>query len=164
MKAYRRSRGISPLFPNLGTVWKLLFSFTPRPLCPQNKSQYPLNRRTGEPQGRSRRFGEEKSFLPLSEFELVWLSLHIGLILKQVGGPIIRINGKIWKELNYFVLVGRVLYCVLPIFFHLFLCIVNRFCKSQTCGPKVKYIVCPKFPTLSLTLTLQMCRLKLVLC
>ena len=164
IKAYRRSRGISPLFLNLGTVWKLVFNFTPQPLCPQEKSRYSLNRRASVPQSRSGHFGQERSFLPLPEFEPVWLSLHIGLILKQVSGLIIRINGKMWKELSYFMLLSYVPSYVLPLSFRLLLCIVNPFCKSQTCGQKVKYIVCPTFPTLGLTLTLQICRLKLVSC
>jgi hypothetical protein len=45
-------------------------SFTPRPLYLQGKSLwYPLDRRLGEPQTRSRRGGEEKNFQPPQEIE-----------------------------------------------------------------------------------------------
>jgi len=37
---------------------------------------------------------KRKVSCPSPEFEFVGLSLHIGIILKQVGGLIIRIN---WK-------------------------------------------------------------------
>jgi hypothetical protein len=47
-------------FFNLGTSWKLLASFTPRPLHPrERKPRFPLDRRLGGPQSRSGRRGEE---------------------------------------------------------------------------------------------------------
>jgi len=43
MKAYWVSGGIDPLFLNLGTRWRWVVSFTPRPLYLQGKSPwYPL--------------------------------------------------------------------------------------------------------------------------
>jgi hypothetical protein len=51
MKAYRGSRGIAPLVFNIGTVWRWVATFTPRP------------------QSRYGRFGEEKNFLCLPGFE-----------------------------------------------------------------------------------------------
>jgi hypothetical protein len=45
------SGGITPHILALGTRWKLVVSFTPRPLYPQGKSPwYPLDRRLGGPQ------------------------------------------------------------------------------------------------------------------
>jgi hypothetical protein len=46
---------------NLGTGWRLVVSFTPRPFYPRGKSpRYPLDRRLGGPQNRSGRGGEKK--------------------------------------------------------------------------------------------------------
>jgi hypothetical protein len=47
---------IDPYFLYLGTGWRCVVSFTPRPLYPG----YPLDRRFSGPQSRSGRFGEEK--------------------------------------------------------------------------------------------------------
>jgi hypothetical protein len=70
MKAYWGSGGIAPLILDLGTRWRWVVSFTPRPLYPQGKSPwYPLNRRLGGPQSRSRRGGEEKNSQPLPGLE-----------------------------------------------------------------------------------------------
>jgi len=58
-----------------------------RPLDSQGKkTPYPLNRRLGVAQSLSGRFGEEKNFLPLPEFEprtvqLVAKSLYCEMIL-----------------------------------------------------------------------------------
>jgi hypothetical protein len=61
---------IDPSFLDLGTSWKLVFSFTPEPLYPRGKSfLYPLNRRLGGPQSRSGRHAEEKILAPM-ELEL----------------------------------------------------------------------------------------------
>jgi hypothetical protein len=65
MKAYWRSGGIAPRILDLGTRWRRVVSFTPRPLYPQGKSPwYPLDRRLGGPQSRSGRGGEEKNPQP----------------------------------------------------------------------------------------------------
>jgi hypothetical protein len=57
--------GVAPRILNLGTTWRWLISFTPRPLYPQGKSPwYPLDRRLGGPQSRSGRGGEEKNSQP----------------------------------------------------------------------------------------------------
>jgi hypothetical protein len=61
---------IDPHFLDLGTRWRWVFNFTPRPLYPRRKSsRYTLDRRLGEPQSWSRRFGEDK-FLTLRGLEL----------------------------------------------------------------------------------------------
>jgi hypothetical protein len=71
MKAYWGSGRISPRIPDLGTRWRRVFSFMPRPLYAQGKSPcYPLDRRLGGPQSRSRRGGEEKNSQPLQGLEL----------------------------------------------------------------------------------------------
>jgi hypothetical protein len=58
MKAYG---GIDPHFLDLGTNWRWVVSFTPRPLYPWEKSpRYPLDRMLGGPQSHSGRHGEEK--------------------------------------------------------------------------------------------------------
>jgi hypothetical protein len=65
MKTYWGSGGIAPRILDLGTRWRQMVSFTPRPLYPQGKSpSYPLDRRLGGPQGRSGRGGEEKNSQP----------------------------------------------------------------------------------------------------
>jgi hypothetical protein len=52
-------------FFDLGTKYRWVVSFTPRPLYPQGKrSWYPLDRRPGGPQSRSGRGGEEKNSQP----------------------------------------------------------------------------------------------------
>jgi hypothetical protein len=57
-------------FFDLGTRWRWVVSFTPRPLYPQGKSPlYPLDRGLGGPQSRSGRGGEEKNFQPPPEIE-----------------------------------------------------------------------------------------------
>jgi hypothetical protein len=62
MKTYWDSEGIALRILDLGTRWRWVVSFTPRPLYPQGKSpRYPLDRRLGEPQSRSGRGGEEKN-------------------------------------------------------------------------------------------------------
>jgi len=50
MEAYWGSRCIAPCILDLGTRWKAVVSFTPRPLYPQGESHwYPLDRRLGGP-------------------------------------------------------------------------------------------------------------------
>jgi hypothetical protein len=50
MKAYWGSGGIAPRILDLGTGWRCVVNFTPRPLYPQGRSpRYPLDRRLGEP-------------------------------------------------------------------------------------------------------------------
>jgi hypothetical protein len=56
---------IDPRFLDLGTSWRLMVSFKPRPLYPRGKShRYPLDRRLGGPQSRSERH-EEVNILAL---------------------------------------------------------------------------------------------------
>jgi hypothetical protein len=65
MKTYCGSGGIGPRILNLGTRWKWVVSFTPRPLYPQRKSPwYLLDRRLGGSQSRCGRGGEEKNSQP----------------------------------------------------------------------------------------------------
>jgi hypothetical protein len=47
------SRGIAPLFHDFGTRWGWVVIITPWPPLPPEKTQYPLYRRLGGPQGRS---------------------------------------------------------------------------------------------------------------
>jgi hypothetical protein len=55
---------------DLGTRWRRVVSFTPRPPYPQgNSPRYPLDRRLGGPQIRSGRGGEEKNSQPPPGFE-----------------------------------------------------------------------------------------------
>jgi hypothetical protein len=70
MKAYWGSRIIPPHILDLGTRWRWVVNFTPRPLYPQGKSLwYTLNRRLGGPKRGSGRGGEEKNSQPLPGLE-----------------------------------------------------------------------------------------------
>jgi hypothetical protein len=61
---------MAPRIPDLGTRWRWVVSFTPRPLCLQGKSRwYPLDRKLGGPRSRSGRGGEEKNSQPLPRLE-----------------------------------------------------------------------------------------------
>jgi hypothetical protein len=65
MKIYWGNGGIAPRIIDLGTRWRWVVSFTPRPLYPQGKNPwYPLNRRLGGPQSRFGHCGEEKNSQP----------------------------------------------------------------------------------------------------
>jgi hypothetical protein len=67
MKAYWGSGGIAPCILDLGTRWRLVVSFTSRPLYPQWKSPcYPLDRKLDGFQNRSGHGGEEKNSQALS--------------------------------------------------------------------------------------------------
>jgi hypothetical protein len=60
-KTYWRNGGIALCILNLGTTWRWVVSFMPRPLYPQGKSPwYPLDRRLGGSQSRSGGVDEEK--------------------------------------------------------------------------------------------------------
>jgi hypothetical protein len=60
------SGGIAPWILDLGTRWRWVVSFTPRPRYPQGNSPwYPFYRRLCGPQSRSGRGGEEKNSQPL---------------------------------------------------------------------------------------------------
>jgi hypothetical protein len=62
MEAYWRGGGIAPHILDLGTSWRWVVSFTPRPLYTQGKSpRYPQDRRLGGPQSRSGHGGEENN-------------------------------------------------------------------------------------------------------
>jgi hypothetical protein len=51
MKAYWGSGHITPCILDLGTIWRWMVNFTPRPFYPQGKSPwYPLDRRLDGPQ------------------------------------------------------------------------------------------------------------------
>ena len=65
MKADRKSRGVAPLFLNLGTRWRSVVNFTPQPLCRRKEPRYPLSGGLGG----SVLIGEEKNLLPLPAFE-----------------------------------------------------------------------------------------------
>jgi hypothetical protein len=56
------SECIDQYFLDLGTSWRWVVNFTPRPLYPRGRSpRYLLDRRLGGPQSQSGRFGEEKT-------------------------------------------------------------------------------------------------------
>jgi hypothetical protein len=62
MKAYWGSGSIAPRILDLGTRWRGVVSFAPRPLYPQGKNPwYPLDRRLGGPQSRFGQGGGEKN-------------------------------------------------------------------------------------------------------
>jgi hypothetical protein len=66
MKACRWSGSTAPCILDHGTRWRSVVSFTIRPLCPKGKMPcYPMHRRLGGLQSRSRLSGEEKNSLPL---------------------------------------------------------------------------------------------------
>jgi len=70
MKAYWGMEAWLHAFFGLGTRWRWVISFTPRPLYRQGKSPwYPLYRRLGGPQSRSEFGGEEKNSKTLSGLE-----------------------------------------------------------------------------------------------
>jgi hypothetical protein len=55
----------SSAFLDLGTKWRGVVSFTPRPLYPRGKNPlHPLHRRLSGPQSRTGRCGEEKNLTP----------------------------------------------------------------------------------------------------
>jgi hypothetical protein len=68
MKAYWWVEVELHSFFDLGTRWRWVVSFAPRPLYPQGKSPwYPLDRRLSGPQSRSGRCGLEKNSQPRRE-------------------------------------------------------------------------------------------------
>jgi hypothetical protein len=70
MKACSGSEGIASHILDIGSRWRLVVSFTPRPLYRQGKSPwYPLHRRLGGPQNRSGCGCEEKNSQPPPEIE-----------------------------------------------------------------------------------------------
>jgi hypothetical protein len=58
-------RGITPLILSLGTVWRSVVNFTPRPLYVWEWPRYPLNKRLSGAQNWSRSFGVGKYFYNL---------------------------------------------------------------------------------------------------
>jgi hypothetical protein len=70
MKVCWGSGHTAPWILDLGTRWRWVVSFTPRPLYPYGKSPwYPLIRGLGGPQSRSGKGGEEKNSQPLPGLE-----------------------------------------------------------------------------------------------
>jgi hypothetical protein len=71
MKVYWGNGGLASGILDIGTRWRWVVSFMPRPLYPQGKRTcYPLVRRFGRPQSRSGRDGEEENSQPLPILEL----------------------------------------------------------------------------------------------
>jgi hypothetical protein len=88
MEAYWGSGGIAPCILDLGSRWRWVVSFTPRPLYPQGKRPwYPLDRRMGGPQNWSGRGGEEKNSSPLPGLE----PPIIQPIAQRCTAPVIRL-------------------------------------------------------------------------
>jgi hypothetical protein len=78
MGAYWGNGGIAPRILNLGSRWRWVVSFTPRPLYLQGKSPwYPLDRKLGGPQSRSGGGGEEKNSQLLLGLELPTIRLVV---------------------------------------------------------------------------------------
>jgi hypothetical protein len=70
MKAYWRGGGLAPRILDLGTRWRPVVSFTPRPLYPQGKRpRYPWDWSLGGPQSRPGHGGEEKNSQSLPGLE-----------------------------------------------------------------------------------------------
>jgi hypothetical protein len=88
----------------------------PAALLPERRLRYPLNRRVGGPQSRSRRCGEEQNSLPLSgihprssvpvALSLHWLS-YGGSCTRPIGTEIkfVRSIDKEWKFVKHFGIV-----------------------------------------------------------
>jgi hypothetical protein len=70
MKKYWGSGGIDPHILDLGTRWRCMVSFTPRPLYLQGKNPwYPLDRRLVGLQSFCGHGGEEKNSQPSPKIE-----------------------------------------------------------------------------------------------
>jgi hypothetical protein len=108
MKTYWGSGYIAPRSLDLGTRWRWVVSFTPRPLYPQGKSPWhTLDRKLGGPQSRSGRGGEEKNSQPTPGIKPlnpdhparspVLYRYERGLLLRRENTDV---YGKSWPELN----------------------------------------------------------------
>jgi hypothetical protein len=97
MEAYWESESIAPRILDLGSRWRWVVSFTPRPFYPQEKSPwYPLDRRLGGPQMRSGRGGEEKNSQALPRFE----HLIIQPVAQRYTAELYRILAEVKSRLN----------------------------------------------------------------
>ena len=67
MKVYSREYRYSPTHSYLGTTWKRVMNFTPRPLYPQDTLS--IAQKAGWAAGRSGGFGQEINLLPRPVFE-----------------------------------------------------------------------------------------------
>jgi hypothetical protein len=85
LKPYKRSWGMAPLILNLGTRWRRLTS-RPGRINPGKDTRYQLNRRLGEPQRPSLRFGEQKNLLFPPELEPPACPARI-LVIKKTTLP-----------------------------------------------------------------------------
>ena len=61
--------GVGPVSLGLGTRWRCVVTFTPRPLYLREEFRYPLNSSVGGLQSRSVHLGQERNFLILPEIE-----------------------------------------------------------------------------------------------
>jgi hypothetical protein len=116
MKTYWRSGGIAPRILDLGTRWRWVVSFTPRPLYPQGKSPcYPLDRRLGGPQKRSGHGGEEKNsqpprtpiVKPVTQRYTDWAITALGsslFISESVSSGVDRLYGEVMEAVKLQVL------------------------------------------------------------
>jgi hypothetical protein len=93
----------------LGTRWKRVFSFTPRPLYFQGKSpRYPLNRRLGGIQSRSGRPEGDKNILPkkriksrpssLSLYRLSYPGIFKISLFKMEVTTVVRMKRVLWPD------------------------------------------------------------------
>ena len=82
MKTYEGNSGIALLTLNLGSKWRWVVSFTPRPIYPLGKLSYELNKGLVGSQSWFGRFGEENILLVL------------GIERSQAGSQAFHVHGK----------------------------------------------------------------------
>jgi hypothetical protein len=122
---------IDPHFLDLGTSWRWVVSFTPRPPYPQEKSPlYPLDRRLGGPHSWSGRHGEVKILASTrTRIPTPWSSAHSQSLYRLHNpGSTVRMGGyqnycsictyyKFWIIMVLYVM-EMVQICYLWLFFH----------------------------------------------
>jgi hypothetical protein len=88
MKTFWGSGCIAPRILDLGTRWRWVVSFTPRPLYPQGKSHwYPLDRKLGEPQSRSGRALKNTKINETWFYHLFCMVVKCGILLHVDQSP-----------------------------------------------------------------------------
>jgi hypothetical protein len=131
----------------LGSGWRCMVSFTPRPLYLQGNSPlYPLSRRLAGPPSRSGRYEEEKNFLRPSRIELLLLgrpvrslvTIPTALSKSQVGNSLylykLHCYWEVCVKLSFFVFLS------LPPSF-------SYFFYSCSSGNSVLYSICSYLPS-----------------
>jgi hypothetical protein len=112
MKAYGvwRSGCIDPYFLGLGTSWRWVVSFTPRPLYPRGKSsRYPLEWWLGGPQSRPGRRWEEKILDPTGiPTPTPWSSSPAFNLISKERKILIFANDFNYRKTNYLMLLSHI--------------------------------------------------------